>query len=577
MKEFIKNIKRTWQYTKYQKKRYLLYVLCHILGIILGIVLPILSARVIIHLTNNKFYELICIAIVIFFVDSMSSLIWYLERHLTQRINRETFSLIQNDLCKETLKLENEVIDSKGTGAFISRISNDATRLSDVFNSITFFFSGIIKNIGILIAIFIINKLFFIYAFLMSIFVSLIDYRRTKAKNERDKEYRKKQDIVTGFISEMIRGVRDVKMLNAESSFLSTSNQKVKDLNEERYKMQKVDRMWAFVVTELENLHDLLTIVLIVILIINKRLAIANALVLYNYTRQTTNISYYVSTLLDYVVDFNLSCDRVFEILGNKVYKKEKFGKEHINNLDGRFEFKNVSFSYNNDSVVLKNISFKIKANETVGFVGKSGAGKTTIFNLLCKLYPDYKGKISIDDIDIRDLDKDSIRGNITIISQNPYIFNLSIKENLKLVKDGVTDAEIVEACKTACLDDFINTLEKKYDTVIGEGGVTLSGGQKQRLAIARALIQKTKVILFDEATSALDNETQEKIQKAIDNMKNNYTIMIIAHRLSTIVNCDRILFLNNGRIEAEGTHKELLQNCKEYKKLYEAEIEKEN
>lgn len=271
-----------------------------------------------------------------------------------------------------------------------------------------------------------------------------------------------------------------------------------------------------------------------------------------------------------------MASERVFSIIDGDDYKKEKFGSIHLKKVNGDFEFKNVSFAYDKNKV-LRNLNFKINANETVAFVGKTGAGKTTIFSLLCKMYDNYEGEITIDNIDIKKLDKDSIRGNITIISQNPYIFHMSIKENLKLVKSNLTKKEMIEACKAASLHDFIMTLPKKYDTIIGEGGVNLSGGQKQRLAIARALVQKTEIILFDEATSALDNETQMHIQKAIENMKNEYTILIIAHRLSTIINADRILFLDNGKITASGTHKELLKNCPAYKNLYESEITKDS
>jgi len=188
-------------------------------------------------------------------------------------------------------------------------------------------------------------------------------------------------------------------------------------------------------------------------------------------------------------------------------------------------------------------------------------------------MYDVNSGTITIDGVDIKKLDKDTIRGNITIISQNPYIFNMSIKDNLRLVKEDVTEDEIKEACKMACLDEFIENLPNKYNTVVGEGGITLSGGQRQRLAIARAFIQKTEIILFDEATSALDNETQSKIQEAIENMKKDYTILIIAHRLSTVINSDRILFLEDGKIKCEGTHKELLKKSKEYRLLYESEL----
>ena len=222
---------------------------------------------------------------------------------------------------------------------------------------------------------------------------------------------------------------------------------------------------------------------------------------------------------------------------------------------------------------ILKDISFKIHANETVSFVGRSGSGKSTIFNLLCKLYEPNNGTITIDGIDIKTLDKDSIRGNISIINQSPYIFNMSIRENLTIIKEGLTEEDMIEACKTACLHDFIMTLPNGYDTIVGEGGVSLSGGQRQRLAIARALVQKTEIILFDEATSALDNETQKEIQTAIENMQGEYTILIIAHRLSTVINSDRLILIEDGKITGNGTHQELLKTNKAYQKLYELEL----
>lgn len=188
-------------------------------------------------------------------------------------------------------------------------------------------------------------------------------------------------------------------------------------------------------------------------------------------------------------------------------------------------------------------------------------------------MYEVEQGQITIDGFKIQELDEISNRGNITIISQNPYIFNMSIEENLRLVKRDATASEIKEACKLACLDDDIRALPNQYQTIIGGGGVTLSGGQRQRLAIARAFLQKTEIILFDEATSALDNDTQRNIQHAIDNLKHDYTILIIAHRFSTIINCDRIYFIEQGRVLATGTHKELLQTCSAYKRLYELEI----
>ena len=379
---------------------------------------------------------------------------------------------------------------------------------------------------------------------------------------------------VSSFVGEMIRGIRDVKMLNSEDSFTNELHNKVIELNTERYRMNKVDRNYNLYRGTLLDLKDFLLIVLLIFLIENKDITIASALIIHNYSSRVSDVIYWIGSLLERVKDFNLSVDRIKEIMNGDKFEKESFGNKHIDKVNGDFEFKDVTFAYE-DQKVLDKINFKVNANSTVAFVGKSGAGKTTIFNLLCKLYDADSGVITIDGIDINELDKDSIRGNITIINQSPYIFNVSIRDNLRLVKENLTEKEMIKACKLACLHDFIMGLPDGYDTIVGEGGVTLSGGQKQRLAIARAFVQKTEIILFDEATSALDNETQSQIQEAINNMKGEYTILIIAHRLSTIKNADRILMLDKGKIIAEGKHNELLKKCSEYNHLYNSEISK--
>jgi ABC-type multidrug transport system fused ATPase/permease subunit len=342
--------------------------------------------------------------------------------------------------------------------------------------------------------------------------------------------------------------------------------------------MRNIDILYNYIIDSLTSIFEFLLILLFIYLIKENMLSISMALALYSYKSNVMiNFMSKVSELLEEINNFNLSADRVFEILDKNKFKKEKFGSIHLDKVNGDFEFKNVIFGYEKETPILNNLSFKINANETVGLVGKSGAGKSTIFNLLCKMYDIKEGTITIDGVNINDLEEDSIRGNITIISQNPYIFNMSIKDNLKLVKSDVTDEEIVEACRLAYLDDFIETLPNQYDTIVGEGGIALSGGQKQRLAIARAFIQKTEIILFDEATSALDNETQSKIQESINNLKKDYTVIIIAHRLSTIVNCDKIMILEDGKIIESGTHQELLSKNKMYQELCKTELIKEN
>lgn len=573
MKEFFSNLKKAWVYGKGQKKFIIGYIVFNIIFIFINLFVPILSAKAIVELTNNKLNQVVFIGFVILVVELLRNFANYITGYFRQQIYRETYSKIETILGAEILKIENQSLDEKGSGLFIQRLTNDASKIADIFVVLNIYLTNILTDIGIFLAVFIINKAVFFYLLLTVYAIFVVEKKRTNVVNAQDKIYRKKNEKVSSFIGELVRGAHDIKMLNAENSFIKELDSKIIDLNNEKYKMDEKNRNYILLSATLSDIFSTGNIILSVFLITQNLLSIPNALVINNYLGRLTSIIYFVSQFLEKVKDFNLSSERVFAIMDSKEFGKEKFGKKHIDKVNGDFEFKNVTFTYTNGHKVIDNMNFKIKANSTVAFVGKSGSGKTTVFNLLCKMYNIDSGNITIDGIDINELDKDSIRGNITIISQNPYIFNLSIRDNLRLVKENLTEEEMIEACRTACLEDFIKSLPDGYDTVIGEGGINLSGGERQRLAIARALVQKTEIILFDEATSALDNETQTNIKKAIDNMKNEYTILIIAHRLSTVIDCDRILFLDEGKIKAEGTHKELLSNCKNYRSLYEAEL----
>ena len=573
MKETIKNLKFAWKYAKGQKKNIILYLIFNVLLMIISIIVPIISAQIIIHLTNSELTRLFYLALVIFIVEITRNIIRTFATKNIQIIYRETFTKIQTSLGSEILKINNQTLNKHGSGVFIQRLNVDTSRISDVFGNLIWYLLQIMTSIGIFGAIFIINKVMCLCIIIMVLVIYLIEKKEINTYNENDKEHRKEAEKISGFTSELVRGATDIKMLSAENSFVSALNHKMRTFNQKKYKMQMTERKYEFLTSSVRDLNLFVLLILFVFMISNGYLTVASALVIYNYFPETTNVATNIGYMLKCLKDFNLSSSRIIEIFNSKEFEKEKFGTKHLNHVDGKFEFKKVDFSFG-ESKVLNNLNFKVNPNETVAFVGKSGAGKTTIFNLLCKMYDADKGEILIDGININELDRKSVRDNITIISQNPYIFNLSIRENLKLVKEDLTEEEMIEACHLACLDEFINNQKDKYDTVVGEGGVTLSGGQRQRLAIARALVQKTEIILFDEATSSLDNETQKEISQAINNLKGEHTILIIAHRLSTIINSDRILVVNNGQIEASGTHEELLKQSVFYRRLYNTELE---
>lgn len=578
MKETIRNLKKVYCYGKEYKSCLIIQIICCIVGIAINISVPLISAKFIVNFTDSVWNQALFMAFVLLGISAVNEVKTLIIRKNTQIFRRGTVRNMQMSLGRETLKLEQSTLDSNSSGAFIQRLTNDTDKMAGMFTTGMGKLTGFLSNIGSFVAILVIDYHMFIYYLLTAIVLTVLHYIKNEQVGKKDVEFRNQSDKVAGLTGELVRGARDIKMLYAKESFILELDKNVKLQSEKNFEMRNTDMGFNLVIDLLKDVFEYLTIVVLIYLVTKNTITVAIAVALYSYRSTVlTNLMGTVSSLLEECKGFNISCNRVFEIINNKKYKKEKFGTKHLDSVVGNFEFKNVSFSYDNTNNVLNKLNLKIEENKTYGVVGKSGEGKTTMFNLLCKLYDNQEGNILLDGIDIKELDEESIRGNITIISQNPYIFNLSIKDNLKLVKSDITDEEIKDACHLACLDDFINGLPKGYDTVVGEGGVNLSGGQRQRLAIARALVQKTKIILFDEATSALDNETQNKIQEAINNLKEKYTIVIIAHRLSTIMNCDNIFFMQNGNIINEGTHNKLLKECKSYKELYEYEIKTNN
>ena len=573
LKNILINFKKTWIFVKEDKKYIILFLIFSLILCGISVITPLLSAKMLLYLTDGMFKELLTITIMVLIVELIRNLFNFLYNILFHKYTLKATSRIQVNIAKEAMKLETTELDNNSSGIFIDRINNDTKEIVNIFSDLGDGLIDVVSNIGVLIAIYFINKIMFAYFLLILLIIFILEHIRMKKYFELDKERRKLSEKNTGLVSELIRGSRDIKSLNIENNFLKKAEKKLVESNNENYKMMKVNAKYTFLTGSIQDFSNLFLIMLGTYLCLKNYLSIANFVIIYMYKDRLLELLSYCSYLIELTKKFNVAATRVFEIIDDEKFKKESFGNKILDKINGDFEFRDVSFSYNEDKVVLKNISFKIHANETVAFVGKSGSGKSTIFSLLNRLYLIDSGEILIDNVNINDLTKDSIRNNMSIITQNPYIFNFSIRDNLKLVKDDMTDEEMIEACKLACLHDFIMTLKDGYDSIVGEGGITLSGGQRQRLAIARALLKKTEIILFDEATSALDNETQASIQKAINNMKGEYTILIIAHRLSTVIDSDRIILIDDGKILDEGTHDELIKNNEFYKKLYEKEL----
>ena len=573
-KGIFRNIKKSWRFVKKEKKRLFICLFFSLLLCGMSVLAPVFSAKMLLNITDGLFVELLYVALIVMILEILRHISHYSYNMIFGKYLLNITLSLQSEIAKETLKLEVSELDKKSSGVFIDRLNVDTRDIANIFTRLGDAIIDVLTNIGVLLAILVVNKIMFLYFLITLIILFILQNMKMKKAFEIEKERRKISEKNTGLVGELVRGIRDIKALNATDSFLEATEEKLEYALNKNYEMQKVNFSYSLGINFISSIFNFIFIVLGIILINDMSLTISSFLVIYLYKDRVHGLLRYITYVIELMKQFNLSCDRVFDIIDNDKFKKEEFGSFKKKKINGELEFKNVYFSYDGEKDVLKDISFKVNHHETVSFVGRSGSGKSTILSLLSGLYKleDERGVILVDDKDIRDYDKDSIRNNIAVVTQNPYIFNMSIRDNLKLVDPNLSEKKMKEVCEIACLNDFINTLPDKYDTLVGEGGLTLSGGQRQRLAIARALLKNTDVILLDEATSALDNETQGEIKKAINNMKGSYTIIIVAHRLSTVIDSDRIILVDKGKIVGEGSHKELMKNNSLYQNLYEKE-----
>lgn len=570
---FFKNIKKTWVYVKECKGNLVGYALESILEAIIGAILPMISAKIILNLTDGAIQQLVLTALTIFGIEIILNIMYFFKNFLYRKIYQKTLINLQVAVAKETLKLEVKEIDKATSGLFIDRLNKDTQDISGMFMEYTYWTSYVVSNIGVLVAIFVLNRYLFVYAMFTSITIFLINKKRLNKQYEIQRKWKKIQEKKTGLTGELVRGIRDIKVLNAGQTILKQTTDKIVEASDEEMKMLNVRAIYNYFENNLRTITDFLFIILGCFLYTKSLLIIPTFVIIYNYQGKIQNLLTGLVQIIEFNKKFVVASDRIYEVIENEKFEKEQFGDIHVKKLTGNIKFSNVKFNYDGTKKIIDDMNFEINPNEKVAFVGKSGAGKTTIFSLITRLYHVEEGEILLDGININDLDCDSIRNNMSIITQNPYIFNFSIRENLLLAKENASMREIRAACKMACIDDFIMSLPEKYDTMVGENGVILSGGQKQRLAIARALLMKTEIILFDEATSALDNETQSEIQNAIENLKGEYTILIVAHRLSTVIDSDRIFVVDDGKIIDSGSHKQLLKKCEFYRNLYEKDL----
>lgn len=564
-------LKYIMRYMADERRTFITGIILRLINMLLLVVEPLLAALIITAFNESDLNKLIIIAIMIALLESVSGLITYIaSRKLTVAYTTMRDNM-QTALTENMLKIKTENIDSHSSGLFVQRLVNETDNVVTGLDSMLLVLSELVRLISLLIAFAIVSPIMLLFASLLFVAYFFIVRSQSRTVANATRRLRVATEKLNGFVVEIVKAHRDIKVHHCEDSLILKARENISECTLRTQETENMSNKYIFIRSQFVAWTDLAYLILLVIMMSNSGMSPATALILYNYNGKAYASARALAGSAAYIYSLLLAAERVYQILNSPDFAQEDFGTEKLAAVNGDIDVRDVHYGYKLDGKtvpVLKGLNLHINAGETVAFVGRSGCGKSTLLSLIIRLFDPMQGSIMLDGVRVEKLDRDSLRGSIGMVTQMPYLFNMSIRDNFAIIKKDVTDEEMIEACKTACIHDDIMKFSEGYDTIIGEGGNLISGGQRQRIAIARCLLGDYPVIFLDEATSALDNETQARIQKSIENLHNK-TVIMIAHRLSTVVNCDRLFFIEDGKVLAAGTHSELLETCQEYRKLY--------
>ena len=527
-----------------------------------------------IFIDQDKTYAFI-IPILIVIVFSLKGISLYLARAITLVIGHRICQQIRGEMANNVLLSDTQTLESKHTGKYVSHF------LYDVGLIYTLVSSGLLNIMkdtftltGLLILMFYQNWKLALFSLIMMPLAAFVAKSLGKRMGKATTESAKASGNFSTLLSEILRGAKIIKIYQREDSEKKRVAESSKNLTDKEIKIGKI-------IIRATPIMEILTGIMIAGFIYFSGFLIAKGEIGVN-----NFFSFLAAMMLSYqpvrsLATLNMSvyqaaaaAERIFALLDmeNKIKNNPSLPSIKIKNSNINFENINFQYDIGSDDAV-KNINLNIQGNKVTALVGHSGAGKSTILNLIPRFYEPQNGRILIDNQNISEISLNSLRKNISLVSQDVILFDDTVENNVRYARLNSTQNEIIEACKLAAADEFIKNLPEKYNTIVGENGLRLSGGQKQRISIARAILKNSPIILLDEATSSLDADSESKVQNAIFNLTKNKTTLVIAHRFSTIRKADNIVLMSNGNIIATGAHNELLNNSKEYKNLYEKQI----
>lgn len=572
-----------------------LYIFITIIASACSIANTILFANVVERLTVQNLNGAMSYMVLGLIVTVGQRCCWYILNVIYFRYSSKIMSDLNIDLAAQAFKLNSKTYNDHDTGTFVQRIVEDPAKIVDSLATVIDTIISIITSLIMLIYIISINLWIGLLLIALISIGFIIEYYRVRIRRKNRKIVREKNDKIHSLTTEIVRSEKDIKSLDLESKLNEVSKENYENYRKARYKMDIFDaNFWStrnFVI----NVGSIIALILGIYLM-DKGLTLASFMIIYSNRGSMWDLVYGIGNLTNNFVDIKVCHGRMSALFDEDEFVTESFGDKNLDNIVGEIEFRDVSYSFIeyeykeiegknkkqkskkkekiviSENKIFDNLSFKIQPYTTVAFVGKSGSGKSTILNLMSKMYMADSGGVYIDGVNINDLNKETLRKSISLVNQFPYIFDMTIKENLLLAKKDATDDEVLEALRLSSLDEFVKGLPNGIDTKVGESGIKLSGGQKQRLAIARAMLRRSPIILFDESTSSLDNFAQEEVKRSIDGLKGQSTIVIVAHRLSTIKDADTIFFLDDGQIIDQGSFDYLFATNEKFQRMFLAE-----
>ena len=566
------------------------YIISTLLENLSVVFIAILSAKAIEFVTLTKYQEAINNFIFVLILIVTRWACRYISNWIYFSTGGKIISDLNCDLSKQSFKLSSKTYSDNSSGVFVERIINDPRELVSNLSELLYDVTEILSSLVIIIYVATLNYIICIILVTIIGICVIIDIWRQKVYEKNEVEVSEVEDEITSLATEIIKSERDIKSLGLENSLSVIAKRKYEKNRKYNYKRDMTENKFWRAINLTAEIGYILMLILSIVFMEKSIITMVIFMIVYAYQDNIYRISTELGELSNILISIKIKCRRMFSLFNDDLFESEKFGDVQVDNIVGDIEFRNVSFSYKDykiekdkitkkeiksletETPVFENLNFKIPHNKTVAFVGKSGSGKSTILGLLSKIYEVDSGEVLIDNNNIQSLNKESLRKTFSLVNQFPYIFDMTIKENLLMANKEASEEEINQVIKQSYLDEFVFSLKEGINTRVGENGVKLSGGQKQRFAIARALLRKTPIILFDESTSSLDNIAQKEVKKSIDGLKGKSTIVIVAHRLSTIKDVDVIFFLDEGKIIDQGSFDELYNNNETFKKMFLAE-----